>query len=228
MTRIAPAIGVVAAWFAAMAFSNDVALAISQPAVARTLAADAFLAEVLLVIVAAPLTGVALFRQPKRLAIAGATFVALSFLVALAVSLHSGYPASLVVRSHAVLAVVGIALASLGTFARSTCGSELDAAGLALTTSVVAAAAILVGGPGTAELTERTIDAALLANPLIAITAAAEMDLLRSELLYTLAPVSHRRFTYPAWHVTTGTYGAIALCAFAFTFFGTRQKGPVE
>lgn len=224
----AGACGVAAAWAAAAVANARFIDAIGRPAVARVLAADAFLAVAILAVLATPIAGVRLPASWRAVFTAFATFIVCSLIAALAVSLRSELPAALVLRSHAVLAIVGLALLGVGAIARAVMRHELDAAAAAVLVAIVAATAILVGGPRTANLSERTIDTALLANPLIAVTSAAEMDLLRSEVLYVLSPISHRRFTYPAWPTTAGTYGAVALCAFAFTFLRTRQKGPTE
>ena len=228
MTRLVPAAaGVLASWLVAAIHNADIVASLTQPAVARALAADAFLAEILLVILFAPLMGAGAATRPRHVAWTASAFVLLSLAIGLAVSSYSGYPSALVVRAHLALALAGAALAGLGAVAASFCRSELDAAGLAVALALVAAAAILVGGPRTADLSEGAIDRALLANPLIAVSAAADMDLLRREMLYQLSPVSHRRFTYPAWQTTTASYGIVALGCLAICVVRSRQKGPI-
>jgi hypothetical protein len=199
---------------------------VSQPAVVRMVAADAFVLETAAVILLAPIAGAAATRRGLGLGLA--SFLFISFALATAASLVSGVSLALSIRGHLALAVVALALAAIGAAFAAFARNTLDAAAAALLVAVLSVVVLLAGGPRTADLTERTISTALLANPLIAVTAAAELDLLRSQVLYTLAPISHRRFTYPAWHVTAASYGTVALAALAFTFVRTRQKGSTE
>jgi hypothetical protein len=200
--------------------------ALIQPAVLRMVASDAVVAALLLAVVLAPLAGVILGRT--ALFISLAAFVATSLTLALAASRHDGVPWMLPVRGHLALACVSAALAAVGALLAVWCRESLDAAGAAVALSVVAATAVLVTGPATADWTESTIDAALLANPLIAATAASDIDLLRSDLLYRLSPISHRRFTYPAWQATTAAYGLFAASCLSLAIVRTRQKGSTE
>lgn len=211
---------VAAAWAAVIASSGTGALAV--PAGMRTLSSDAFLLEAGLAIVFGPIAGAALGPRRATLAVMTGSFAITSLGAALAAGAIAGLPATLAVRGHIGLAVVAAALVTLGALIASRTSDPLDAAALALALSVTASLALLAGGPATAELSERAIDAGLLANPLIAITSAGEMDLLRSDVLYQLAPISHRRFTYPSWQMTTAAYGALAAVCLALTSRGSQ------
>lgn len=202
--------------------NRELAPAFAEPAVIRTLAADAYLWGAATVVVCAPLVGVASRRSRTAGFGAAAAFTAASLAFALTAAFFSGSSWRPVWVSHVVVAVVGLTLVALGQAAAQRIPSLVDAAGVSLALSLGASAVLLVGGPATAELGEQAINAGLLANPLIAMTAAADIDLLRTPVLYDLAPISHRRFSYPSWQVTTLAYGALAACAFSLSLKGSR------
>lgn len=209
-----------AAWAVPVAASGARQMAL--PAALRSLAADAFLLEAAAVTVLAPIAGAALADRRRMLAASVGGFVGISLLAALAASRAAGVPPGFALRGHIGLAIVTAALATLGALAASRLSNRLDAAALALTVSVVASLALLAGGPATAELCETAINAGLLASPPVAITSAAGIDLLRTDVLYQLAPVAHRRFAYPTWQMTAAAYGALAVACVALTPRGSR------
>ncbi|HVL70182.1 MAG TPA: hypothetical protein VM364_23175 [Vicinamibacterales bacterium] len=220
MRRVRPAgptaaalIAVAGAWSTAAWLHRGVAAPFTAPAVAKLIASDAFLLLTGLAIVAAPLAGAA-GTGPRRLVTAlGAGLVA-SFAAAALAALVSGMPAGMLLRSHLALGAVTTALALVGMAARGVINDTLEAAAAALAVTLALASALLLAGPATDLLGERAIDLGLLANPLIAITSAAGFDLLRTDVLYQLSPIAHRRFTYPDWRLTLAAYGMVTLlCA---------------
>lgn len=227
------ALGAATAWGGALLAHRSLGASFARPGVLRLLSADAFLIEAAAVTVIAPVAGAMLAAgassppsQRRAILLAGAAFVGASLATALVASFRTGYPPILVFRGHLTLAIVACALAAFGALVGSFARNALDAAGVALAGSVIAAAALLVGGPATAGLSERAIDAGLLASPPVAIVSAAEIDLLRNAVFYRLSPVSHRHFTYPAWNTSALAYGAFAAgCVGLMTLRNHRQRG---
>jgi hypothetical protein len=120
----------------------------------------------------------------------------------------------LLIISRATLWAATVALAALGAFCASSFSDPLDAAGCALAVALVVAAGVLVVGPAAAGAPTRVINAALLASPIVAITSAADIDILRGNLLYRLSPLAHIRFDYPAWQTAFGVYITVGCACF--------------
>lgn len=216
-TTITSAAGVVVAWTVATIATTAWPL---TPAVLRIAAADALVIEALMLVVAAPVAGVAIARRRdgaawRHIAGAAGVFTTVSALAAFAAAAMSGLPMVFAFRSHMALAAVALALTALGAWLSTLCRDLLDACALAVAISVALSAAVLVAGPATARLPQALVDASLLASPPIAVSAAAGIDLLRSEVLYQLSPISHRRFTYPAWSTSAVVYAAAAVVLLA-------------
>lgn len=209
----------VVAWSLAIGASGPAQLAL--PAGIRIIASDAFLLEAAAAVVVAPVAGVALAARRAEFLTGLLGVTTMSMLLASLASWQTGQSTGLVITGHAGFAAVTLALAGIGWVLAASLRDPLDAAGAAFVLSLTASVVILAGGPATAELSERTINAGLLASPLIAITSAGQMDILRGDVLYQLAPISHRRFSYPAWQTTTVTYGTLAAVCFAFTRKGS-------
>src|SRR4051812_2743214 len=100
-------------------------------------------------------------------------------------------------------------IASLGAVAttarlfRVLLADQLDA--IAATTVTVAAAMFGVFALGnlTARLSTPLLDAMLMANPIVAVASAADIDIFHGAFLYDHSPVAHRAFHYPSWPVAT-------------------------
>jgi hypothetical protein len=116
-----------------------------------------------------------------------------------------------VLVAHATLAVIGLALAALGGWFGSTWRDPLDAAAFSSSTALVAALGLFAAGPLAADLPTGIVNAALAANPIVASASAADIDLLRTDLLYRISPLAHRRFEYPTWYSPLALYGAVLL-----------------
>lgn len=227
-TLLASTIAVAACWAAAFAAVSSGSPLTSG--VVRIVAADALVIEAAALAVLAPLAGVMLMAhtpgasraaQLRRLALPGVVFTAVSCIAALAAASMTGMTMALAIRSHATLCAVALALTALGALCRTLCRDVLDAAAAAIVVSIAISAAVLVGGPALAEWPQALVDMGLLASPPIAVSASAGLDLLRGEVLYQLSPISHRRFTYPAWHTSVLTYAAAAA---VFTAAGFRKS----
>lgn len=193
------------------------------------IAIETLLLETALMVIVAPLGGVALMARRLRprgpsdtrmiwrawrlawpLGI-GATALAASS--ALAVRALVGAPADplqAIVIPHAALWAAAFALGALGALCASVLTDPLDAAACALGLAIAASAGVLVAGPIIGEAPIGAINAALQASPIVAIASAADFDILRMELLYRLSPLAHGRFDYPTWQATCGWYVGLA------------------
>lgn len=111
-----------------------------------------------------------------------------------------------VARSHITLAAGGLALGTLGAWCGVLFRDPLDAAAAGASAAVLAGTGILLAGPYAGDAPRRLIDGALLASPLVTTAAAADIDILRTDVLYRVSPLAHVNTTYPEWYVATGVY----------------------
>ena len=204
-----------------------------SPGVFAIVATDALVFEAILVTIAAPVAGAAIAASAdgsagatlRRLLVVLAVFIGTSFLFGWVASRAGALDVVVLVQGHVALAATALALASVGALCAAIFADVLDAAGAALLAALVAAAGLIGSGPPSADLTERAINAGLLASPVIAATSAARIDLLRSATLYQLSPIAHRRFEYPDWVSVTAAYLFVAGCsllAMAWKLRGNR------
>ena len=217
---------------------------------------NTFILEIAVLIVAAPLGGVAMMsrRWPPaarggarggtqegtlrsgcliaaRLAVPSTIVAGVSAVVALAA--NGGVPGAVlgavhragqtpfadaiapVAISHATLWAATMALAAMGALCATCVADPLDAAAGAVTLALAVSAGVLVAGPAIVDAPLGAIDAALLASPLVATASAANLDLLRGDVLYHLSPLAHGRFDYPAWWTASVCYAGFALLCIA-------------
>jgi hypothetical protein len=206
-----------------------------SPATTRALTADALLSIAAVVVIAAPLAGVAVATSkrtrvsrvmPHALAAAWPLGVAVALYVAMSAALTmfglglSGNAMRFVATSHATLFTVALALAAFGALCAATFADPLDAAACSLTTVLVATGGLLVAGVAVADVPRPVIEAALTASPLVAMASAAHIDVMRMGVPYQMSPLAHLQVDYPAWYAACGWYLAFAtLC-----FLGMRWK----
>jgi hypothetical protein len=184
--------------------------------------------EAAVLVVAAPLCGVAFVSRRFRGARSAAALFAALLVASSASTLASWGWSSGVMRvvllSHAILAVTGLALAALGAWVGSTFSDPLDAAAFSTGIALVAALGLFAAGPLVADLPTVIVNAALSANPLVTTAAAANVDLLRTDLLYRTSPLAHRRFEYPAWYSAFIWYGPLLVISVAGTARAWRRS----
>jgi hypothetical protein len=184
--------------------------------------------EAAVLVVTAPLCGVALATRRFRGSMAAAALFALLLAVSAAWTLTSWgrSPDALraVLVSHATLAVTGLALAALGGWFGSTFRDPLDAAAFSAGAALVAALGLFAAGPLVADLPTGIVNAALSASPIVATASAADVDLLRTDLLYRVSPLAHRRFEYPRWYSPLVWYGVLLLVSIA-GIVGSLRRG---
>jgi hypothetical protein len=103
----------------------------------------------------------------------------------------------------------------------------MDAAGVSLLLSLIASGGLLVGGASVGDLPRLVIAAGLVASPLVAMASAAQIDIVRSDLLYQISPLAHIQIDYPTWSLATVCYLAAA-CVFVLSLTATaRRVAPV-
>ena len=227
-----------AAWAAVLVTRKAWPLGAAPHQTRSQVSAEALLLESLLVVVAAPLAGVAFalqgldadhlvhhnarghsaFGSTCRIAVplaAGSVTLAMTSAIAAWVVLGESADSHwAIVRSHVALGLVSLAVAAVGSFSASLAADPLDAAAWALLLSVLSAVGVLAAGPGIAEVPTSAINAALQASPVVAIASAADFDLLRTDLVYRVSPLAHLRTDYPTWLGTSALYGGLALALF--------------
>ena len=186
---------------------------------------DALLAESMAVVIAGPILGVFAATRAARLASSpkniarqlgvGAAIFALAAAVASLVVARSGDIGTLV-ASHLTLAIAALTVSSIGAAAGVYFDHPLDATACALAVSLAAGCGVLVTGPLVDAAPSAIVNSALVASPIVATASAADIDVLRGELLYRFSPIAHSQFAYPAWPVACGTYAVVAAACFAF------------
>ncbi len=119
------------------------------------------------------------------------------------------------VQAHAVMTLAAIAGLSVRRLASQHLTAPLDAAGASLALTVSALAALLAIGPALPTAPDWVVAVVLRANPVIAVTAAAGIDPLRTDLLYRLSPVAHWNFVYPGATASMLTFGVVAAACVA-------------
>jgi hypothetical protein len=215
-----------------------------SPLMRLRLNADALVCQTLFLIVVAPLAGAAIgstlfsrwvdhesvvhrLTRIVMLVVAGAgVSAAASALAALFVSgTTAGLP--LLLASRATLWSAGVAFAAMGAWCASLIPDPLDAAGGSLVLALIVGAGVLVAGDASVHVPTAVIDAALLASPIVSIASAANIDILRSDLLYRLSPLAHIRFDYPTWQAACGVYIAVAFGSFAAMALHTDRTGRI-
>ena len=189
------------------------------------IAVYALLWEVTAVVVIAPLAGVALaardFRGLRRAVIA----LALLGGASLAAALIAGVPWQTAMATHLTLGTAAIALAVFGAWCGSTFRDPLDAAACSVAVVLVATCGLFALGTLSADLPTSLVNAALLANPIVAVASAANIDLLRFEFLYQISPIAHGRFDYPAWYLAATCFSLVSLMAAAGVARARRFEG---
>ena len=214
--------------------------ALPRPVLWR-IAGDALLVNAAIVVIGAPLCGVAMVsrrageerRRPARslpsvaltLGALAAVYVGASAAVTLTGFGVSSPAPRFVAASHLTLFTAAMALAALGAWTARAFRDPLDAAAVSTGVALAASFGILLAGPHVQVWSHGLVNAALLASPVVATASAANIDIARTDLLYQLSPLSGRRFDYPLWHIASGLYAATAaLCFGGMTWTAGRTR----
>jgi hypothetical protein len=102
----------------------------------------------------------------------------------------------------ALLAVFASLALCLGRFAAVVSSDEISAAFWTYVVLVVLVSAPVLFGPWIQQAggAETAIEAMLLVSPLVAVSSASGLDVMRTETLYRWTPIGQRRFQYPRWY----------------------------
>ena len=194
--------------------------------------ADTLLATAAVATVGAPLVGVALARRTMtttrfagQLARVVVAFVAASATLGYlggAVPTGAGH----LLKAHLALGTGSLALGALGGLCALAFHDSLDAAAVSVGTSVLLAAGLLLGGPSVSDLPRPVVDVALLASPLVTTSAAAGIDILRTDILYRVSPLAHVGTEYSEWYAASTAYLAFTAVCLATTALLRRTSAP--
>lgn len=187
-------------------------------------AAHALLVEAVIVILTASLAGIVI-PSGRRLLVALGALVGGGAAVIVVISRGGTLPS--VALSQATLGTAAFAMAAIGRFCRAAFEDVLDATACSLVLTVALTFGILVMGPPAGDLPTPVVNLALAASPLVATSSAAHVDVLRSEPLYHLSPIAHRRFEYPQWYSASALYASIAAAGF-FAASRARRRAPAS
>ena len=182
---------------------------------------DVLLFESIAIVIAAPLAGVAV--ATRRCAVLAVTFACVAAAAAWLFEPAAGIAA--LAPTHLTLMVAAFAMASIGAVARSCFNHPLDAAACALLVCLTTGVGLLVAGPLVESAPKAFIDGGLLASPVVAITSAADIDLLRGEPLYRYSPIAHSQFAYPAWPMACAAYAVVTALCLAFVVMMSHRGG---
>ena len=192
---------------------------------------NAFLANALLSIVAAPLAGVLIARRTgnawvmtRRLAGMACGFAGVS----LVMSILGGAPPPgnlwSVTAAHVAMAAGAMGLAAFGALCERLFRNPLDAGATSVTAAAATGVGILIAGPFTADIPRPVIDGALLASPLVTTATAAGIDILRTDVLYRVSPLAHVGTEYSEWPVATAVYFLFTVVCVAGVVLVKRRR----
>ena len=175
----------------------------------------------LVALIAAPLVGNhgGWPRLPRPITAAAGLLIVASFSI-LAFSwrgIPGGVTAALL--GHAALIVSVVSLAELGRLARAVAADQLTGALVALSIGTMLVIGIFAAGPLAGALSARASAFALTANPLVAVTSAAGIDLLHLDTIYRTSPLAHRGVALPAWTTACVAYAVVGLAAHGVSRF---------
>ncbi len=205
----------------------------------RGLAPVGILFSTATLLVAAPLTGLAVAVRTRRLApgawaatritcgtlLMGAaawTAAAAGLTAVLAAAAGEGVSTPLL-AAHAVQGAAALALAFMGALTATWFNEPLDAGAFSLTVVAVGSVGILVAGTLVELLPETLVEWAVAASPLLAVSSAAHIDVMRSDVVYQISPLAHVQVPVPGWPAAIAVYVLVAAaCAVALARGYTR------
>jgi hypothetical protein len=213
---------------AALGASVEPASWLELPASVRwSLAADGVLFTAAFAIVFWPAVGAVVRHAGGRsstIAAAATLFAVVSGVLTAGWRVDQGDAVSYALRSHLPMLAVTLALSAWGAVCGAWFRNPLDAAGVSLLAALVASGGLLVGGGAVGDLPRPLIAAGLAASPLVALAAAAQIDILRTDVLYQISPLAHIQTDYPTWPGTTIAFVvAAAACWVTLSFIRTRH-----
>ena len=186
---------------------------------------NAFMAIAVLALLSAPLVGNhgGWRRLPRTVAFSAVLLFVFSFSL-LAFSwrgIPGGIKAALF--GHVALMIPVLALAQAGQLIRIFVKDRLAGALVALTASTLLVVGVFAVGPLAGRLSTSASAVALAANPLVAITSAAGIDLLHLDAIYRTSPLAHRGASLPAWTTASAVYAVVGLAAYGVSRIRPRS-----
>jgi hypothetical protein len=133
-----------------------------------------------------------------------------------------------IASSHITLGTGMLAFAAVGVFFSATLRDPLDAGLASLAVTLTLGIGILVAGPSVSDLPRGIVNAALAASPLVASAAAANIDLLRLDVLYHVSPIAHFQFAYPSWSTAAGLYVAAGMLLLGGALLVVRTTATLD
>jgi hypothetical protein len=114
---------------------------------------------------------------------------------------------------HAALTAAVITLVELGRIVHRAVDDRLNGALIALVAGAVLVIGVFAAGPLAGALSPTASTLLLGANPLVAVTSAAGIDLLHLDAIYRTSPLAHRGVALPAWTTACAVYAVVGLAA---------------
>jgi hypothetical protein len=207
----------------------------------RGLAPVGILFSTTLLLVAAPLAGVAVATGARGLApldgawaatrrtcgpllLRAVSWMAAAAGVTAAIAVAAGEAVSTpLFAAHVVQGAAGLALASAGALAAGWFEEPLDAGALSLALALAGSLGILGAGTLVDLLPDTLVEWAVATNPLLAVSSAAHIDVMRTDTLYQISPLAHVQVPVPGWPATAALYVAVAAaCAAALGLVYSR------
>jgi hypothetical protein len=179
-------------------------------------ASNVFLAIAITLLIASPVIGLCggWRRAPAGILFAfGATTLASFALLAFSWRRITG-GISAAALGHLALIVSICALAEVGRLTRLVFSDRLAAAMASLLASTIIVAGIFAMAPLTENISSAASRWLLFANPLVAVTSAAGIDLLHLDTIYRTSPLAHRGVVLPAWTTACAVYAVVGLAAY--------------
>ncbi len=206
------------------------------------LAVDALVGVATLLVVAAPLAGVAAVmtqRGASGTGQPGSWWRAAGHVVA-AVAVLTGVSAALmalawgvgedagpgILRSHITLTVAGLSLAAFGAACATWIRHPLDASLACLLVVVPVTAGVLAFGPVLEGLSPAGLERAMAASPVAMAAVTAGVDIFRMDPFYQISPVAHVTATYPDWSAACQLYLLAAIVSCGGILIGSRVLAP--
>ena len=205
-----------------------------SPADWRGLAPVAILFSTAVLLIAAPLAGVTVAARARGLALLDGAWAAtrrtcgtLLFAAVSWTAAAAGLTAMLAAAAgetvstplfaaHVVQGAAALALALTGALAAGWFEEPLDAGALSLVLALAGSLGILVAGALVDRLPGAVVEWAVAANPLLAVSSAAHIDVMRTDTLYQISPLAHVQVPVPGWPAAAALYVAVAAaCAAA-------------
>jgi hypothetical protein len=179
-------------------------------------ASDAFIALAIALMTSAPVIGTAGGWRALPLGITAALAALLVASLGLLAFSWRGIPGGIraALYGHAALVISIAALSGLGGVIGKMFSDRLTAAMAGFAAGVLLVAGMFLLAPLTEDTSPAVAKGLLLANPLVAVTAAAGIDLLHLDTFYRTSPLAHRGVAVPAWTTACLVYAVVGLAAF--------------